>query len=843
MLRLRMGLALSLPVAALVLQWLLWAWITPFVWFLFFPAVFCSAQFGGRLAGLASTLLSAALVYLFFLPRVTAHTDAASGLYSIALFVVMGLLFSDAAERLRRSRARADDALAEARTANVKISGLFRKTLELDELKTRFFASVSDELRTPLTLIMSPLARRLAAPGPAGAQRAEDEMMMRNAQQLYRHVSDLLVAAKLESGHMACDYARLDLSRLVRGITAQFNPMAGDKRIDYRVDVPPSLEAEVDAEKVERIVLNLLSNAFKFTPEGGNIAVRLRQDANEIALEVEDSGPGVPADLREAVFDRFHQLGGVAPRRFAGIGLGLVIVKEFSELHGGRARATEAPDGGALFSVRLPLRAPAGTALNATRGELDPVIRQEAVDAARMPIRNTMRSDIAPAPADAPLVLVIEDNADMSAFVTDTLRPYCRVASAVDGHEGVAQALALQPDLILCDMMMPGLAGDQVVPELRRHATMAEVPIVMLTANPDDDLRVRLLENGVQGYLTKPFAAEELVARVLWVINERKRAQGELRRYEQIVATSGDMLLFVDTAHRFVVTNPAYARMYDSTPAALRQRDVATVVGPATYARIGPLLDRALAGEPQHFVASVIFPDGRPHVLDAEYLPFPPEGPKQGVVISLRDITELKESADALRASEERLRLAFDASQEGLWDWDLRTDRAFLTPRFYEIAGYRAGEVSPGSALFRKSVHAEDRARVEASIGANLKGKTAVSEFEFRLVRGNGDVCWVTGRGRVVERNAAGRALRMIGTLNDISHRKSAEEALQQHAEELAQRNAELERFNRASVGRELDMIALKREINRLSRELGLEPPYARLAGEAADRPAVDGPA
>ncbi|HLF97672.1 MAG TPA: ATP-binding protein, partial [Methylococcaceae bacterium] len=527
----RFLIAVLLPGVALGLQWLLWPWIQPFVWFLFFPTVFASARLGGFVGGLISTALSAGIVWYFFLPpQLSWHMENPANFWSVGLFLFMGYLFSESQARLERANRRIAQALEETRAANEQITRLYERTRELDELKSQFFANVSHELRTPLTLIMSPLARRLAAPDLPDAERREDEMMLRNARLLYRHVSDLLDAAKLESGRMNLEYARLDLGGLTRAMVSQFESLARERGFDFRLDAPATLEAEADGEKVQRILLNLFSNAFKFTPEGGRIQVRLRREVDQAMIEVADSGPGVPADLRQAVFERFRQVEGGAQRRFGGTGLGLAIVREFAELHGGRASVAEAPGGGALFAARLPLQAPAGAVVHEVAGRLDPVLDRQAVEEMRRPPRETAFRPGAPAGGNAPLVLVVEDNADMNAFIAGALRPHYRVASAFDGREGLEQSLALQPDLILADVMMPALSGDAMVAELRRRPGMDDVPIVMLTAKADDALRVRLLKEGVQDYLNKPFAVDELLARVGGLLAARRRTLEELRR-------------------------------------------------------------------------------------------------------------------------------------------------------------------------------------------------------------------------------------------------------------------------------------------------------------------------
>ena len=205
------------------------------------------------------------------------------------------------------------------------------------------------------------------------------------------------------------------------------------------------------------------------------------------------------------------------------------------------------------------------------------------------------------------------------------------------------------------------------------------------------------------------------------------------------------------------------------------------------------------------------------------------------VLITFTDITERKQAEQKLKASEERLRFAMDATFEGVWDWDMRKDLAYLAPRYYEITGYRPGNITPNFEFFKRTVHPDDLPNVLDTVTRHLQGKTPASEFDYRLLTATGQIKWVSGRGQVVERDDQGAPLRMVGTITDISARKATEQTLRRQSEELAQRNEELERFNRAMVGRELDMIALKQQVNALSRQLGQAPPYPLSFLDAAD--------
>lgn len=406
----------------------------------------------------------------------------------------------------------------ELERANEEITRLYEKTRELDELKTQFFAAVSHELRTPLALILGPTERLLAQEKIAEPVKRELDVIGRNARMLLRHVNDLLDLSKLDAGQVQIRYTDTDVASLVRFIAGNFESFASERSVTFSVESPESLPAQVDPDKVRRILLNLLANAFKFTPTGGRIRSTVRANETHLFLEVADSGPGIPADKREAVFERFRQLEGGTARQFGGTGLGLAIVRDFVALHGGAVRIGDAPEGGAAFVVELPRYAPPETPLH-----VDPDVAMRSgeyieilgtVDALRM-LQPAAASPVQA--SSGPLVLVVEDNPDMSRFIVEALAAapeQYRVVSAGDGKDGLDKALALRPELILSDVMMPKMSGDEFVRALRRIPELGDTPILLLSAKADEALRIRMLEEGAQDYITKPFSVQELLARV-----------------------------------------------------------------------------------------------------------------------------------------------------------------------------------------------------------------------------------------------------------------------------------------------------------------------------------------
>src|SRR5688572_17604505 len=294
----------------------------------------------------------------------------------------------------------------------------------LDRLKTSFFANVSHDLRTPLTLILGPLQQLLDRPDLPDDWREPLDMAVRNALILLKHVNDLLDVSRLDAGKMTVQRRCVDVARLVRLTATNFDGLARERGMTYEISTPGELRAQVDADKVRRIVANLIANAFKFTPPGGTISCALTtgpgDDGDWLQLRVGDSGPGVPADQRDAIFERFYQMD-ESPR---GAGLGLAIVRDFVELHHGQV-----------------------TVGSAAEGDLSP---SPALDSAALPS------------PERPAVLVVEDNVDMNRFISGILGETCQVVSVHSAEDALAWLSRARFDLILSDVMMPGAGGEEL---------------------------------------------------------------------------------------------------------------------------------------------------------------------------------------------------------------------------------------------------------------------------------------------------------------------------------------------------------------------------------------------
>ncbi|SDO06609.1 SpoIIE family protein phosphatase [Geodermatophilus sp. DSM 45219] len=395
---------------------------------------------------------------------------------------------------------------------------------ELDRAKTDFFSNVSHEFRTPLTLIAGPVAELRASPAAQSDPRLAEELEVveRNAQRLARLVNTLLDFSRIQAGRIDARFEPVDLAATTAELASVFRSAVVRAGLDFTVDCPPLDEpVHIDRDMWEKVVLNLLSNALKFTFDGG-IAVRLRRDGHVVRLTVSDTGTGIPADELPRLFERFHRVADARGRSGEGSGIGLAMVRELVALHGGTVGAESTLGAGTAFTVTLPL----GTAHLPADRLAEPAADAPAVSPAAAPFvtealrwlpdgRPAAGGAVAPGPAAASgRVLVADDNADMRGYLVRLLSPHYDVRAAADGRQALDAVLADPPDLVVSDVMMPGLDGMGLLARLRADPRTARLPVVLLSARAGEEAAVEGLAAGADDYLVKPFSAQELLARV-----------------------------------------------------------------------------------------------------------------------------------------------------------------------------------------------------------------------------------------------------------------------------------------------------------------------------------------
>jgi PAS domain S-box-containing protein len=388
---------------------------------------------------------------------------------------------------------------------------------ELDRAKTEFFTGVSHELRTPLTLIAGPAEDALAdrehpLPPP---HRARLEVIRRNSSRLRRLVDTLLDFARLEGGRLVPQRTAVDLAELTRGIAESFASAVTRAGLGFAVECPPlPSTVSVDVDMWEKIVLNLLSNAVKYTLAGG-VSLTLRPTADGVRLDVTDSGIGVPEADLPLLFQRFHRVQGSAGRSREGSGIGLALVAELTALHGGTVSVRSIADHGSTFTVTLPSSALTGAP--ATNPRLSGAGRRYREEALQWGIPDEDPEPGVPLDAGSTTgstVLVAEDNGDLRRFLAGLLTPHYRVLLVSDGDSALATARAEHPDLVLTDVMMPGLDGFALLTALRADPSTATTPVIMLSARAGEEAAIEGLSAGADDYLVKPFSSADLLARV-----------------------------------------------------------------------------------------------------------------------------------------------------------------------------------------------------------------------------------------------------------------------------------------------------------------------------------------
>jgi signal transduction histidine kinase/DNA-binding response OmpR family regulator len=385
----------------------------------------------------------------------------------------------------------------------------------LDRAKTDFFSNVSHEFRTPLTLMLGPLEELLRDPGLDGVRHEQLELSHRNAERLLRLVNTLLDFSRLEAGRAAAALVPLDAGAVTADVASTFEGAVEQAGLRLVVDRPtPGPVVLLDRELFERAVLNLLSNALKFTLEG-EIRVSVRTEGETVVVEVADTGEGIAAGDVPRLFERFHRVRGVRARSHEGSGLGLALVEQVAGLHGGEVTVSSEVGVGTTFRLALPA-APPGTAPDTTTPEgVRPGAR--AAGYADEALRWTSSGDAAPHAGDAgprPRILFADDNADMRDYVGWLLGERFDVRAAADGVQALELIRAEPPDLVLSDVMMPGLDGFALLDAVRGDDRLRRIPFVMLSARAGPGASIEGLAGGADDYVVKPFAAEELLARV-----------------------------------------------------------------------------------------------------------------------------------------------------------------------------------------------------------------------------------------------------------------------------------------------------------------------------------------
>lgn len=461
----------------------------------------------------------------------------------IIVFVIVLYHNYNQKQRLSESLARQKEMLKGQRDQlaqqNERLTQLSKELEEATRAKLLFFTNVSHDFRTPLTLINGPLEQLIKDNNLLTADNRQQLLRLahKNVQVLLRLVNQILDFRKYESGKLELNLSNVDMREAVQGWYESFQGLAHQKHIRLSLAIDGegenAFQTKADLAKVERIFFNLMGNAFKFTPENGRISVSLSRACDNITMCIADTGPGISVEHIQHIFENFYQ---VDAAHHEGSGIGLALVKSFVELHGGTISVANQSEGtGSIFTVQIPVVAiPAD--------EFPSVDHALAQGAASLPVRD-LKTQVDTELADAlevseeiseeeprPIVLVIDDNQDIRSYMQSLLGMQYRVVTASHGQEGIRKAMTMMPDVIICDVMMPGMDGIECCSRLKHEVNTCHIPVMMLTACSLDEQRVQgLTEGGADAYMAKPFNADVLRAQISSLIQNHDRVRDFFR--------------------------------------------------------------------------------------------------------------------------------------------------------------------------------------------------------------------------------------------------------------------------------------------------------------------------
>ena len=494
-------------------------------------------------------------------------------LYAAAAFFMVALIVkwrsaalvqkNQRLERIIKERTRLiNQTNAQLQQKTYQLEEQSEKLKELDKAKSRFFANISHEFRTPLTLILGPLDQvRADSKDPEVTKRVG--LARRNAQRLLGLINQLLDLSRFESGKMKLRASQIDLVLFLKSFLEPFEAAARERRLELTVSfVEESIPLYFDPEKLEKVVGNLLSNAFKFTPPGGRISVSLTRCTGEesgggssghdkrghdkeyaegyVTVSVKDTGCGIPEEHLEHIFDRFYQADTTEEHHHKGSGIGLALAKELVDLHHGEltVQSRVGKESGSEFIVTLPLgrsHLSAGEVIEGggpspDRTETEPLPPDGVEEPLEAEDAGEPVGEIETGETDRHIILVVEDNADLRHYIRSSLEPGYDVIEARDGGEGIERAKAVIPDLIISDIMMPGVDGYELCRSVKSDVSTCHIPVILLTARASEESIVEGLETGADDYVTKPFNTRVLRARISNLIELRRQLQLSLNR-------------------------------------------------------------------------------------------------------------------------------------------------------------------------------------------------------------------------------------------------------------------------------------------------------------------------
>ncbi|MBC7904260.1 MAG: PAS domain S-box protein, partial [Gemmatimonadaceae bacterium] len=662
---------------------------------------------------------------------------------------------------------------------------------EIDKAKTAFFTNISHEFRTPLTLMLGSLEEIMEHKKKEEDQAVAIETTHRNALRLLRLVNNLLDFSRIEAGKVKASFSPTPISAFTAELASNFEQLIENAGLDFEIKIDQVTQpVYVDKEMWEKIVLNLLSNAFKFTMQG-SIAILLHADDTNLTMEVRDTGLGIPDEELPKMFQRFHRVHNVSGRTYEGTGIGLSLVSELIDLHGGDISVTSKLGKGSSFIVTIPVGkehlpysqiAEYDTTYSATHAD---VFIDEAENLFNNDQVDSKDSERTYNPA-LPFILIVDDNADMRRHLTTLLQSEYNIVTAKNGSEALSKIKAQPFSLILSDIMMPVMDGTELVKAVKNNEQTANTPIILLSARAGEEAKIEGYNTGADDYLVKPFSAKELKARVRSQINLATKRLTALKKIEESEAY--------------------FRRLADNAPVTIwitEENGYCSYLSKSWYETTGQEKEEALgfgwlqATHPEDIErTTAIFADANTrqtffHALyrlrqkDGTYrwsidrgMPrFDDTGKYLGIIGAVVDVHEQRMAELALEESQEMQRLAVESGVIGTWGCDLTTEIVEMSETTRDIFGFSTLLVTLTDVI--NGIADYDQEKTRKAIEAAIRHPKGTYQTEYDVVNGtDGIIRSVIANGKIFL-DKDGVPVKFFGTCLDVTKQKRTNEYLE----------------------------------------------------------------
>jgi PAS domain S-box-containing protein len=683
----------------------------------------------------------------------------------------------------------------------------------IDKAKTTFFSNISHEFRTPLTLLMGPIQDTLNDPGTILPNRNRMELAYRNVLRMQKLVNTLLEFSRIEAGRVEGKFSRVDIVSLTQDLSGTFRSAIEKAGMQLHFNANDITgDVYVDKEMWEKIVLNLISNAFKYSRQGV-IEISVMHSGYHVQLVVSDTGVGIPADQLDKIFERFHRVETSQGRSQEGTGIGLAMVKELVKLHHGTIDVSSKPGEGSTFTVTIPMgrqHLPDDKIVESSAVNVDPTYSLATIQEALkwIPEHSNTEDNAMNARASAGSnkykVVLADDNSDMRQYVQYLLSDRFDVVTAVDGQQALDKMLAHKPDLLLSDVMMPGLDGFELLEKVRNHPDLKNIPVIFLSARAGEEAKVEGLSAGADDYLVKPFSTKELVARVeanIKISRARIAAENNLRN----VIRQSPVAMTILKGEHFIIemANEKALELWGKPHKAVINRPTLEafpeLVGQGFFKILN---DIYTTGQP--FIAQempvMLERNGKPELLYINFTYEPlrnVEGMIEGIVGVGIDVSEEMHAKQAMEQSSRELNEMANAMPQLVWMANQQGDILYYNDRITGFSG--AQKMSDGTWSSSGLIHPEDLPTTRAA-WKHAIDNGIVYQVEHRMLMKDGSYRWHLTRS-IPLTDETGHITKWFGTATDIhaSREQSSllEDEVKKRTRELNEMNISLQQSNK----------------------------------------------